>query len=210
MRLLNLFVLSIFVCSFGLTSCVTTTNGVQESGSVSKWLEPSSALREDIERQAERLPYTHNRERVELIHWFATVGEPAYPWLLELARDDRRGVAGAAISALGATGDQRLIEDMRALPWPTPDEDLVQALERARALLRLGDWEEIPVLIRGLESDRLWTRALCSRTLTEATNMSHGYLPEGTLESRELAIGEWKNWWEARSGDSLLEASSKR
>lgn len=167
-------------------------------------------MREDIETQVARLPYTHNRERVELIHWFATVGEPAYPWLLELAQDERKGVASAAMTALGSTGDQRLIDDMRALPWPTAEEDLNQALEKARALLRLGDWDEIPVLLVGLESDRLWTRALSARTLTEATNMSNGYSASGSPESRKVAIAEWQDWWQTRSGDLLLEASSKR
>ena len=46
------------------------------------WLEPSPRLAEQIEDQARRLPWSHGQERVDLIHWFATIGEPAYARLL--------------------------------------------------------------------------------------------------------------------------------
>ena len=59
--------------------------------------------RKQIEDQAQRLPWTQGRERIEQIHWFATVGEPAYPKLLELVQDERPDVAGSAMAALGAT-----------------------------------------------------------------------------------------------------------
>jgi len=211
MRQFNLLAPLALVASFALASCITTTNGVQRNNrDVSKWLEPTPTLRQDLDDQSARLPFTHNRERVDLIRWFARVGEPAYPWLLEMAADERENVASAAIAALGSTGDHRLIEEMKALPWPTPDENFGQALERARALLRLGDWSEIPILIRGLESDRPYLRALCSKTLNEATNSTHGFDPLGESEGRAVAVAEWKTWWQARSGDSLLEASARR
>ncbi len=201
--------LSLAICLLvlPLVSCVTSTQGSVKS-KPKKWLEPTPTLREDIEEQIQRLPFTHNVERVELIRWFAGVGEPAYPFLLKLARDERRGVASAAISALGATGDPRLVPELRALPWPTPEQDFGQALERARALLRLGDWDEIPVLITGLESERLWTRSLCARTLKEATNLLHGFDPKADEASRAKAVTAWRQWWREQSNDPLLETSA--
>lgn len=86
----------------------------------------------------------------------------------------------------------------------------MQALERARALLRLGDWDAIPIIILGLESDRPYTRALCARELKQATNNHRGFDPQGDPESRAIAVNEWKNWWRARKNDPLLEASSGR
>ena len=210
MRINNLLALAALGLPLLITSCVSTTSGSQRVANPGKWLEPSPTLRADIEAQAARLPFTHNSERVELVRWFAGVGEPAYPWLFELAQDEREGVASAAISALGSTGDQRLIEDIRALPWPTASENLSQALERARALLRLGDWSAIPTMIVGLESDRPYTRALCARALTDATNNSHGFQPHADEASRANAVKEWKDWWRSRSNDPLLEASSVR
>ena len=187
-----------------LVSCVTTEGAAE---SQSRWLEPSPQLREQIEENVERLPYTHHSDRLQLVQWFAEVGEPAYPWLIELAGDEREGVASAAISALGSTRDPRLVEVIRELPWPSPEEDFNRALARARALLWLGDWSEIPILIDGLESDRVWTRALCASTLFAETKEQHGYDPQGDEESRAAAVAEWRAWWSARSGDPLLEGS---
>ncbi|MEM7517965.1 MAG: hypothetical protein AAF368_13705, partial [Planctomycetota bacterium] len=132
------------------------------------WLKGSPALQQSIEDNAQRLPWTHDMERVEMIQWFAQVGEPAFPKLLELAQDPRSDVAGSAYAALGATQDSRLVEPLRRTSLPAdaaPDLEL----ERARALLRLGDWSVIPVLIDGLEDEGLWRRSNSARALWEAT-----------------------------------------
>lgn len=189
---------------FSLFSCVTTQNSTTSD---SRWLAPSPQLREQIEENIERLPYTHHSDRIQLVQWFAEVGEPAYPWLLELTQDEREGVASSAISALGSTRDARLVEVIHELEWPTPEEDFERALAKARALLWLGDWSEIPVLIQGLESDRLWTRALCAKTLQAETNDLHGFDPRGEPAERAEAVAAWKAWWTERSSDPLLEAS---
>jgi len=133
--------------------------------SLGPWIEPTPQLADKIEQNAQRLPWTTGIERVELIQWFAKVGEPAYPKLLEMVNDPRADVAGAALAAIGATRDARLVEPLRELPWPDEQHPDV-ALERARTLLRLGDWSLVPHLIDGLEDERLMVRALCARRST--------------------------------------------
>jgi HEAT repeat protein len=135
-------------------------------------------------------------ERVELIRWFAAVGEAAYPTLLALVLDPRPEVASAALAALGATGDSRLVDPLWNLPWPeAPQVDL--ALERARTLLRLGDWRMAPPLIDGLRDERLLTRALCAQALFEATRERFGYDPRAEEAEREEAVKRWEYWlWE--------------
>lgn len=185
-------------------SCVTegtsTRTTKQEIG---PWLEPSPNLRQQIDDRVERLPWTHGIERVELIRWFALVGEPAYPALLELATDPRPDVAGAALAALGATGDSRLVQSLRELSWSYRLPKGVQ-LERARALVRLGDWTEMPALIDGLEDEELMTRALCSKTLSDLTHERFDYDPRASAEERAAAVARWRAWWTERSADSLL------
>ncbi|HJO27343.1 MAG TPA: hypothetical protein QF730_08880 [Planctomycetota bacterium] len=164
-----------------------------------QWLAPSPALAARIEAGAQRLPWSHGMERVELIRWFAAVGEPAYPTLLALALDPRQEVSGAALAALGATGDSRLVSSLWNLPWPEADRvDL--ALERARTLLRLGDWRMAPPLIDGLRDERLLTRALCAQALFEATRESFGYDPRALESEREEAIRRWEYWLWERTG----------
>ena len=186
------------------TNQKTGTPGVRVSKS--KWIRPSPILRQQIEDEAERLPWTHGFERLEQIRWFASVGEPGYETLLELAVDERDDVAAAALAALGATLDKRLVEPIRKLEWSEErlGSDLI--LERARALLRLGDWSNIPALIEGLKDERLYTRALCLEALTETTHETHNYDPRAEPNDRKAAIERWERWWSSRSRDYLLSA----
>jgi hypothetical protein len=117
--------------------------------------------------------------------------------------DPRKDVACSALAALGATRDARLVEPLNQLPWPEGDENLDLALERARTLLRLGDWSMAPHLITGLRDERIMTRALCIQALHEATKERFGYDPRGEAVGREEAVVRWEAWWATRSNDGL-------
>jgi hypothetical protein len=204
-------------CAFALLiagalggGCATTTHASVESGGETHWLEPTPLLRQQITSEAQRLPWTHGLERVELIRWFGKVGEPAYPALLELVSDPREDVAGAALAALGSTRDSRLVAPLRAIPWPKEAKDHDLALERARTLVRLGDWDMMPVLIEGLSDERLVTRALCSQALFEATNERFDFDPRAEPEARAAAVARWQSWWSARASDPILASKAKR
>jgi len=190
-----------------LAACSTTQSSVQDAGGVT-WLKPSPGLRQQIEDAGKRLPWTHGMERVDLISWFARVGEPAYPTLLAMVNDPRKDVAGAALAALGATRDSRLVEPLRALPWPEGDTNTDLSLERARTLLRLGDWQMVPQLIAGLRDERLLTRALCAQALWESTHERFGYDPKSEGDARETAVQAWEKWWSEREHDPMLKAQT--
>jgi hypothetical protein len=190
-------------------ACVSTTSSsISRKGSDGPWLEPSPALRAQIEDKAKRLPWTHGLERVELIQWFAGVGEPAYPTLLQLVLDPRPDVSGAALAALGATRDSRLVEPLRAIPPAKGAGGADLALERARTLLRLGDWQSVPDLIAGLRDDRPITRALCAQALYEATHERFDFDPRGEPQVREDSVRRWETWWQTRQSDPLLPKKS--
>ncbi len=175
----------------------------QVSSSASPWLSPSPSLRQEIEHQATRLPWTHGVDRVEIIHWFATVGEPAYPTLLAMAADSRPDVAGAALAALGATGDARLVAPLQAMPRPSPEGTTTLGLEHARTLMRLGDWSSAAHLIEGLRHERLLIRALSIQALFEATNERLGFDAGSEPELREESIARWEAWWKRFQRDPL-------
>jgi hypothetical protein len=159
-------------------------------------------LQDKIEANARRMPWTHGMERVELVRWFSQVGEPAYPALLELCNDTRPDVAGAALGALGATGDSRLVEELHALPWPS--EDCIELrLERARALMRLGDFSMVEHMIGGLSHERLLIRALCSQSLYEATGRRFGFDPSASDGDRREAVTRWSEWWKLATTPSV-------
>lgn len=193
------------------SACVSTTASSVKANKppAGPWLEPSPSLREQIDDRAKRFPWTHGLERVELIQWFAEIGEPAYATLLEFARDPRPDVSGAALAALGATRDSRLVLHLRAIPPATGPGSVDLNLERARTLLRLGDWDSIPDLIQGLRDGRPITRALCSQALYEATHERFDFDPRGEPEARQASIEKWESWWSARNQDPLLKPESQ-
>ena len=185
------------------SACVTTKSSANAVGDASPWLKPSPQLRAQIEDAAKRLPWTHQLDRVDLISWFARVGEPAYPTLLQMVLDPRKDVAGAALAALGATRDSRLVEPLRKLPWPEGEQGTDLALERARTLLRLGDWEMVPLLIGGLRDERLITRALCIQALSEATHERYEFDARGEPDAREKSVRQWEQWWHDHQVDPI-------
>ena len=192
------------LCATLLSACVTTIDGEStRKPHEGPWLAPSAVLEQQIEDQVRRLPWTRGSERVEQIRWFAKVGEPAYGRLLELCEDPRPDVAGAAVAALGATNDSRLVDHLKRVSWPAdPERGLV--LERARAFVRLGDWSHVDVLIAGLRDEALWTRAWCAEALFEATRERQGFDPRADEAEREAAVKRWEAWHASRTGEGIL------
>jgi hypothetical protein len=190
-----------------LAACASTREVRDDSaGTDPRWISATPLLAQQIEDEAARLPYSHGFDRLEQIRWFASVGEPAYPYLLRLATDARDDVAAAALAALGATRDSRLVEPLHELDWTAERCEGDLGLERARTLLRLGDWSEIPTLVAGLRDQRLFTRSLCLDALKEATHETQGFDPRAEKGEREKAITRWEQWWLQRTGEGILPA----
>jgi len=195
---------SLLVLSLLLGACASHANDVRDDSAEGPWLQATPLLSQQIEDEAARLPYSHGFDRLEQIRWFASVGEPVYPTLLQLAADSRDDVAAAALAAMGATLDSRLVPYILELPW---DETRISGdlgLERARTLVRLGDWSLLPTLIQGLRDERLFTRSLCLDALREATKETQDYDPRSEVSEREKAVRRWEQWWEKRSGEGIL------
>jgi len=191
----NRFLTQAALLALSLPLFVTACSSSPTVQTVTPWLTPSPLLKGKIDANARRMPWTHGMERVGLIRWFSEVGEPAYPALLELCQDSRPDVAGAALGALGATGDTRLVEELHGLPWPG-EESVELRLERARALMRLGDFSMATHMIGGLSHERLLIRALCSQSLYEATGNRFGFDPSASEHDRADSIALWNEWWE--------------
>jgi hypothetical protein len=191
------------LCSL-LGACASS--GSKSSSGQREWLEPSPRLRQQIDDQVARLPWTHGVERVEQINWFAQVGEPAYPTLLQLCVDPRSDVAASAVAALGATRDSRLVEPLHQLAWPATTDRALQ-FEKVRTFVRLGDWRDIGELIAGLEDESVWARSWCLQALREATGDDFGFDPKAEPEARAASVAQWKAWLAAREGEGILAAS---
>jgi HEAT repeat protein len=186
-----------------VTGCSTTKNASTSDLSETRWVRASPILEQQLRDAAEQLPWAKGLQKLELIRYFANVGEPAYDLLVELAQDPSTAVATSAYSAMGASRDGRLVEEIHKIDWNPAEATQDLRLERARTLARLGDWSTLPELIRGLEDDRLYTRALCDQALREITKERINFDPRGEIVDRELAIQAWERWWLKYSGKPM-------
>jgi len=154
-----------------------------------------------LRQQADRVPYIQRpEEMVGVIRFFVQARESAYDLLLELAASSNPKVAGTALAALGETRDERLAPYVAALQLRAQGGIKLQ-YELARCRVKLGDWDEIPLLISGLRDDDLWSRALCAKALRDATHLSHGFQPGGDESEREVAAQAWEAWLAAHKAD---------
>jgi hypothetical protein len=183
-------------------ACVTTgTGSISTADSDSIWVQPTPQFRRKLVEQAERVPYIQRpEEMVEIIRFFVQARESAYDLLLEMAASSHPKVVGTALAALGETRDERLAPYVIALGLPAGGGRQLQ-YERARCLVKLGDWSELPTLVSGLRDDELWFRALCAKALRDATQLSQGFLPGGDEDEREVAVQAWEAWLVAREAD---------
>ena len=192
------------LAAFLLGACSSTSRDVKSDAASTEFVKATPLLAQQIEDEAARLPFSHGFDRLEQIRWFASIGEPAYPVLLRLAVDPRDDVAAASLAAMGATRDSRLVPHLQGLGWSEERLNGDLGLERARTLVRLGDWSSMPRLIQGLRDTRLFTRSLCSDALKEATHETMGFDPRADEATRERAIARWEQWWLQRTGEGIL------
>ena len=187
-----------------LGACAGSSRDVRDESADGEFVRATPLLQQQIEDEAARLPYSHGFDRLEQIRWFASIGEPAYEVLLRLATDGRDDVAAAALASMGATRDSRLVPHIQGLAWSEERLKSDLGLERARTLVRLGDWSAMPTLIQGLRDTRLFTRALCADALEEATNERFGFDPRADQGERDKSIARWEQWWLKRTGEGIL------
>jgi HEAT repeat protein len=185
-----------------LAACTTTgTGSISPAQTDSVWVQPTPQFRRKLLEQAERVPYIQRTEEmVEVIRFFVQARESAYDLLLGMAATSNSKVVGTALAALGETRDERLAPYVAALELRAEGGRQLQ-YERARCLVKLGDWAELPVLVSGLRDDELWYRALCAKALRDATHLSQGFDPDGDEEEREVAAQAWEAWLVARETD---------
>jgi len=187
-----------------LGACAGSSRDVRDESADGEFVRATPLLEQQIEDEAARLPYSHGFDRLEQIRWFASIGEPAYEVLLRLATDGRDDVAAAALASMGATRDSRLVPHIQGLAWSEERLKSDLGLERARTLVRLGDWSAMPTLIQGLRDTRLFTRALCADALEEATHERFDFDPRAAQGERDKSIARWEQWWLKRTGEGIL------
>ena len=87
------------------------------------------------------------------------------------------------------------------------DENKWVRLESARAVLEIGAWNAVPVLLQGLNDPDLQTRSLCAEILEQKVGENFGYDPKASESERAASILQWNRWWEEKKGDPSVEGN---
>ncbi|MEM8710146.1 MAG: hypothetical protein AAGG01_04285 [Planctomycetota bacterium] len=205
------FVLAVLVAAlllFGLGAC-SSTNGSASPDVVGAtedaWLQPSPALRRDIEVKAIEVAQISTMDDfLRLSDWFQGIGEVGYPKLLELATSPDQTSRRFAINVISARRDPRLLEPLKAAAPISGIAGQEERYDMARALLKLGDMSGVSILIDGLESPSLQVRVQAHKALEEGTNAGISYHAAASQEERDIAVQAWRDWHQSMSTDEML------
>lgn len=178
----------------GLSACGTTTQ-VEES----TFVEPNDLMAQEIDERIAQIPYQQREELFNNLVWLSQAGEQAIPSLLQALTADNPKVRSNSLWVLGRMRDRRTIPAMQSL---AQDADETVRLEAARSLVTLGDLKHVPILVNGLDSDKVQVRFMCHAALTDATGRNFGYDHlNSDITARQEAAYRWRKWWADQSGD---------
>ena len=143
------------VLLFAFAACSTTSSSESVDTTYGK---PNSIVTSEIESRVAEIPFQHRDELLENLLWLAETGEPAIPSLLKGMENSEPKVRSSCAWVLGRIGDRRVISDLRN---HASDSTEAVRLEVCRTLVLLGDLQQAPTLIEGLDSDRAICVHIC-------------------------------------------------
>lgn len=186
-------------------ACASTHGYVPPGPTGGVFVEPSEQLARQIELKAVECEFWSTEEDfVGLCDWFYEVGEPGYESLLDMAAGTSTRARFVALSAFAIIADRRLVQRFRE-EVPVPEGASLH-MSYARALMQMGDFSEVPVLIAGLHDPNPRNRAMAHQSLERATNNDVPFNATGSRAERESTASIWRRWFAARTDDPLLRA----
>ena len=190
------------VLLFAFAACSTTSSSESVDTTYGK---PNSIVTGEIDTRVAEIPFQHRDELLENLLWLAETGEPAIPSLLKGMENSEPKVRSSCAWVLGRIGDRRVISELRN---HASDSTEAVRLEVCRTLVLLGDLQQAPTLIEGLDSDRREVRYMCHEALKSATGRDFGY-DHLTLDAgnRRSAVLSWRKWWSDYSGDTFFASN---
>lgn len=187
---------------FALASCSTTES------TVSPYQQPNSLMSSEINQRIDQIPFQHRDELLQNLLWLHQAGEQTIPALLRGLNAEDPKVRSSCCWVLGRLRDRRTVNDLRQL---VTDSEASVSLEACRTLVIMGDLEQSPRLIEGLDSDRKEVRFMCHEALKSATGHDFGYdhLTPNQNEM-QLAVLRWRQWWGEYGGDTFFATSYQK
>lgn len=184
-----------------VAACGTTKSRSDEL----PFVKPNELMGMEIQNRIAQIPYQHREELFNSLLWLVQRGEQAIPSLLDGLSHDEPKVRSNCAWVLGQIRDRRVIPSLR--PMVRDSSESVR-YEVARSLVALGDVQFAPVLIEGLDSDKVQVRYLCHEALKNATlrDFQYDHLGDDRV-ARSQAVYRWRTWWAQQSGDQFFASS---
>ena len=182
-----------------LTACSTTES------TVSPYQQPNQLMSTEINQRIDQIPYQHRDELVQNLLWLSQTGEQTIPALLTVLNNENPNVRSSCAWVLGRLRDRRTAPVLQRL---VNDAETSVRMEACRSLVLMGDLQQSPKLIEGLDSDRKEVRYMCHEALKTATGHDFGYdhLNQNQQEL-QLAVLRWRQWWGEYAGDTFFASN---
>lgn len=175
--------------------CVTETTEESDDG--------KQYLDKQIDKIVARLPNQNGMELYTDIQHLVAFGDYAVDSMMKCLDHDNSKVRSSAALVLGQLKAGKAVDKLVKVAFN--DRNKLVRLEAARAVLDIGKWDTVPVLIMGLEDEQIGTRQLCAWALESKTGETFGYIFDGPETERLASVGKWQNWWKVRLADPTFK-----
>lgn len=176
--------------------------GCTTSAPESPYLKANPLMSGEISRRVAEIEFQHRGELLDNLLWLSQSGEQAIPFLLKGLEHSESKVRANCAWVLGRIGDRRTIP---ALQTASRDSVPSVKLEVARSLVLMGDIQQAPALIEGLDSERATVRYSCHEALKTATGRDFGYDHlSDDVDHRHRSVLRWREWWSTQASDPFF------
>lgn len=156
---------------------------------------PVEKAQSTVERRIQQMRYQQGRDLLATIQSIVAMKDLARePVLAALPESDDRTRANLIyiLGYLGGTGVHQTVSKYLR------HGHAGVRYEAAAALLHMGDWSTVPVLINFMDSEDRLLRYKAFQALSEGTRQDFGYDFRAPDSEREQALGRWRSWWSTR------------
>jgi len=161
-------------------------------------------LESEASKIVDRLPYRSGIDLINDCQHLIALGDFAVEPMLECLDHEESLVRCSAAFVLGQLKKQEALDKLRDL---TQDMNQQVRLEAARAILEIGAWDSVPMLIEGMEEEELYARNQCFQILFDKTGQTFGYDPEAEEATRMESVKKWRAWWASKNTKPTLAGS---
>ncbi|MHC4550522.1 MAG: HEAT repeat domain-containing protein [Planctomycetota bacterium] len=160
----------------------------------------SPVVQTRLKARVDNIRYQRGVTLVTNLERIASYGEMAIPVCMEgLESEDALTRMGCAW-VLGRIGDTRTVPALEVLL--EDDVDFVR-YEAASQLGNMGTKVGYPVLVQGLEHERVEYRYKCFEALRDLTGHTFGYSHNASAEERAESVEKWQAWLDVLDSEDL-------